>query len=401
VRLAVMSPPMALEEPRSIEVPRGARSQSFTVNDHPAPPSEIGQSKSNTSVAAEEHFEPSSAAALASENSEPGLPNLEADSLGIKIKLSDAGAVKPERPSERSTTDEAPRDEALADGDDLESADDTWGDDKHPQENFEGETFAVAIEELDPGLTSEVAVLDTGVIEDFSDYDADARQWPWGDGEAADGGGDDGIRCAREKAAAIASIVEVTSRRDQEKILDWLPEFFLEFRHAATFRAIQRVAAQNITPDLLRAMISLRLYWLERPDWWVGRYSMSREVRPLRKGAGGLGWAVAVRVCRCRADYATEDMIDESWFNEWLALPPGTHEYRLFAAYVDAKVADPDSQLLYEGLVGDRQFEGMAEMGDDRGWWRKLSRYDESIRFGFSVLTPFRDGFGPPGYTET
>jgi hypothetical protein len=94
-------------------------------------------------------------------------------------------------------------------------------------------------------------------------------------------------------------------------------------------------------------------------------------------------------------------MIDEGWFQEWLALSPRTPGYFLFAAYVDAKVADPDCQLLYEGLVREQQSEGEAEMGDDWEWWRRLSRYDESIRFGFNVLTPFRDVFAPPGYTET
>ena len=44
--------------------------------------------------------------------------------------------------------------------------------------------------------------------------------------------------------------------------------------------------------------------------------------------------------------------------------------------------------------------EGELEIGDDLGWWRKLARYDESVRFGFKVLTPFRDLFGPPGYPD-
>jgi hypothetical protein len=389
----------ALEEPRWIDTSTEVQGRPCIADDLPASPSDPGQSNSNRAAAAKKHFEPSPADALGDENSQPSLLNLKAEGLGIKIQLNDACAVKVDRPSERSIPDEAPKEEALPNADDPEIAG-SGGDDKLPEESFEDEPFAEAIEDFELGLTGEGALLDTDAVEQFSNYDADAHRLPWGDGEGADGRDDNGIRRAREKAAAIASIVEVTSRWEQEKLLDWLTELFLEFRHAATFRAIERVAAQSITVDLLRAMVALRRYWLERPEWWVGRHGMSREVCPLRKGAGVLGWAMALRICRCRVDYATEDMIDERWFDEWLALPPGTHEYRLFAAYVDAQVYDPDSELLYAGLVGYKQSEGAAEMGDDRGWWLNLPRYDESIRYGFSVLTPFRDGFGPPGYTE-
>ena len=153
--------------------------------------------------------------------------------------------------------------------------------------------------------------------------------------------------------------------------------------------------------DLLRAVVALRDYWMERRDWWVGRYGFSRDVHSVHRGSGGLGWAAAARVCRSRPDYAPEDMVDESWFDEWLALLPGTPGYLLFAAYVDAKVTDPTSEQLNEGLMRVQVSEDRGEIGDDRGWWRNLPRYEEDIRFGFNVLTPFRDGFGPPGYPET
>jgi hypothetical protein len=93
-------------------------------------------------------------------------------------------------------------------------------------------------------------------------------------------------------------------------------------------------------------------------------------------------------------------MIDEDWFHEWLDLAPRTPGYLLFAEYVNAKVTDPDLELLHDGLVRVEQSDGREDLGEDRGWWRTLPRYDEDIRFGFSVLTPFRDAFGPPGYPE-
>jgi hypothetical protein len=261
--------------------------------------------------------------------------------------------------------------------------------------------FDEAIEAIDNQLQKEEVFRDASITDEYFEYDADAHQLPWSETEASDALYEDSVRRARGKAAAIASLVEMTSRRAQTELLDWLTEFFLERGHSATFRAIQRIAAEGVTSDLLRAVVALRECWLERREWWVGRYNFSREVRSLRRGSGGLGWAVAARVCRSRLDYAPEDMIDESWFDEWLDLSPGTPGYLLFAAYVDAKVSDSASELLHDGLVRVQESDGREEIGDDRGWWRRLPRYEEDIRFGFNVLTPFRDGFGPPGYTET
>jgi hypothetical protein len=180
----------------------------------------------------------------------------------------------------------------------------------------------------------------------------------------------------------------------------FLTEVFLRLKHPATYRAIQRIAAEGVTSDILQATFALRDSWMERPEWWVGRYGPSREVRPLRQGSRGLSWTVAVRICRSRLDYAPEDMIDEDWFHEWLHLSPGIPGYLLFAEYVNAKVTDPDVELLHEGLRRLEQADCREDLGEFRGWWRTLPRYDEDIRFGFSVLTPFRDGFAPPGYPE-
>lgn len=258
--------------------------------------------------------------------------------------------------------------------------------------------FDEIIEVVDVVLQAEEAFL----VEDIADksfvYDPDAHQTPWAQPEPGD---EKSLRRARAKAAAVTSMIEVTRRLEQEELLDFLTQLFFERGHSATFRAIQRIAAEGATSDLLRAVIALRDYWMERREWWVGRYGWSREVRSLHWGSGGLGWAAAARVCRSRLDYVPEDMIDESWFDEWLNLPPGTPGYLLFAAYVDAKVTDPASEQLHDGLMRVPEFEDTEELGDERGWWRSLPRYDEDIRFGFNVLTPFRDGFGPPGYPET
>jgi hypothetical protein len=262
-------------------------------------------------------------------------------------------------------------------------------------------------EAADAELWDHETSLGADLAADYFDYDPDAHQPPWSETHPSDTVYDDAIRRAREKAASIASIVEVTNRREQEVLFDWLTELFLRLKHPATFQSIKRIALEGITADLLQRVVALWDYWMERREWWPGRYERSREVRPLRRSSGGLTWAIAVRICRTRADYALEDMIDEDWFEEWLNLPrdiPGDpreiRAYHRFAAYVDAKVSDPDAELLNYGLTRLDQLDDREQMGEDRGWWRRLPRYEEDIRFGFNVLTPFRDGFGVPGYPE-
>ena len=254
---------------------------------------------------------------------------------------------------------------------------------------------------------SDHQTLGVDLADDYFEYDPDARQLPWGEAHAGDAVHNDAIRRAREKAASDC----LNHRGDElpgtgKSCWNWLTELFLRLKHPTTFQAIKGIVLQGITADLLQRVVALRDYWMERREWWPGRYERSREMRPLRRGSGGLTWAVASRVCRTRADYAPEDMIDEDWFDEWLNLPHdilaerrGDRAYYRFAAYVDAKVSGADPDLLEYGLARV-QSERREEIADDRGRWRKLPRYEEDIRFGFNVLTPFRDGFGAPGYPE-
>jgi hypothetical protein len=334
------------------------------------------------------------------EHNRTSLRRPQANGLGTKIEESSAAVEEANKLSERLTPDGRAEKKSLRYADERNIRDDASGD-ENPEADFEEQTFTEAVEDLDFEIKDEQVFFNTGAVDEPFDYDPDAHQELWGDSKYGIAGDEDGVRRAREKAATIASVVDIASRRDQEKILESLTEFFLEFRNPATFRAIARVADQSITPDLLRALIALRRYWMERPEWWVSRYDVRSGVHSLRRGSKGLGWAVALRVCRHRADYPAEDMIDERWFHEWLSLPPGAPGYFSFAAYVDAKVTYLDCELLHEGLIREQEYEDDTEMGDDLGWWRRLPRYDESVRFGFSILTPFQGGFGPLGYPET
>ena len=144
--------------------------------------------------------------------------------------------------------------------------------------------FDEIIEVVDVEPEEEGAFLAADTADEYFDYDADAHQAPWTEPEPGD---EKSLRRARAKTAAITSVVEVTRRQEQDKLLDWLTELFLQLQHPATFRAIERIAAEGATWDLLQAVVALRHCWMERSEWWVGRYGSSREVRPLRQSQQG------------------------------------------------------------------------------------------------------------------
>src|SRR5438105_2483565 len=164
-------------------------------------------------------------------------------------------------------------------------ADDTGAVTRIGKDDLEDVEFDGVIEAVDVALQDEEAFFVTDTTDEYFDYDADAHQAPWTEPKPGDA---ESLRRARAKAATITSLVELTNRREQEKSLDWLTEFFLERGHSATFRAIERIAAEGATLDLLRAVVALRDYWMERRDWWVGRYGFSRDVHSVHRGSGGL-----------------------------------------------------------------------------------------------------------------
>ncbi|MCK6450790.1 MAG: hypothetical protein L6R19_08030 [Alphaproteobacteria bacterium] len=224
---------------------------------------------------------------------------------------------------------------------------------------------------------------------DFGIYDFDrtARQRPWEVVPAEDA--DTATRSARRKAASIVSLIEVSTRQEQDWALDWLTDLFLHLRHAATYRAIDRAAAEGLTMDLLRMMVEVRRAWLERPEWWVGRYGYGGEIAPLPHGRIALTWALARRLCLARADFPPEAMIADEWFEEWKVLGAGEAGYLSFPAYIDVRVAGLDAGSLDRGLWLEHRHNDYRETGDRWDWYQHVSHEDDAVRAGFRVLTPF------------
>jgi hypothetical protein len=239
---------------------------------------------------------------------------------------------------------------------------------------FESEAADIGDFSLDP---------DFGVFE----YDPEARQRPW---EVEPKTEDTVPRRAREKAASIAARIEFVRSGEIHALIEWLTELFTHLRHPSTFRAFLAAADEGATSEDLRAMVSLRQVWLERPDWWASRHSrLSGEIGQLRYGRSALTWALARRICRARCDFPPEQMIDEAWFDEWLNLKSGSSGYRSFPMYLEEKIASSDAESLDAGLRLEQRLSGYPETGDSWGWYRQVYDRDAVIQTGFRNLTPW------------
>jgi hypothetical protein len=187
----------------------------------------------------------------------------------------------------------------------------------------------------------------------------------------------------------------VTSSRERNDLVNWLAQVFAHLPHSATFRAIRAAADAGLEPETLRAMVDLRLRWIERSEWWVGRYGASGQITSLRHGPSALTWVLARRICEARADYPPEAMIEEEWLDEWSALRPGEPGYLSFAAYVAVKVSGTDEEALHEGFALQQGVADGSELGDQRGWYRRLPDPDDIFLHGIQPMINYDERPGP------
>jgi hypothetical protein len=217
------------------------------------------------------------------------------------------------------------------------------------------------------------------------DFDESAQQPLW---ESLD---EDEIAKTRprEKAAAIASLVDVTSRQEQDQLLAWLTELFTHLKHPATFAALKRAAERGLTFDLLKAMALLRQCWVDHPEWWVERRGYGCEIRALTHGAAALTWVLARAVCEARSDFPPEAMIDGDWLDEWYTLPAGAAGYYSFPEFVAVKVSSLNAEFLDSALAEFERRNEKSEFGDDRRNYRQSSIMDEAVRSHLLSYSPF------------
>lgn len=185
-------------------------------------------------------------------------------------------------------------------------------------------------------------------VEQFGiwDLDEDAQENPWlVDGEEETFS----LRRAREKAAIFAEMLLYHNTKEFYASLPYLTELFLRLPHSATFMALQDAAVDgDLDLDTLRAVIDLREQWHERPEFWVYRHW--GRICSMRNGQSALSWKLARQICRRRAEFPVDQMIDDGWLDEWLDLAPGSPGYVSFPAFIEESIKSDDARALHYGL---------------------------------------------------
>jgi hypothetical protein len=207
---------------------------------------------------------------------------------------------------------------------------------------------------------------------------------------------------AKQKAAIIATLLDVTTRRELNAAAAWLYELFVEHPRPATFSALERAALEGLDFATLRDMAALRALWAQHPEWWVCRI-LSRHARNgatsvsrLPNGATALSWALARRICLARADYPVEQMIDPDWLGEWYRLRPQPGTPVSFVTFIEDKIANETARQIHAGLDGLHRAGDLVERWDRHDWPQDLCDPSDGTPLSLSMV----DIIGPRAKSE-
>lgn len=168
----------------------------------------------------------------------------------------------------------------------------------------------------------------------------------------------------RDRVETVASLLDPGTTAERERARAALTDLFERHRHQSTYRALRDAAAAGLDVQTLEAMIELKEIWALRSEWW---YRRSRDgIVEMERGPAALSWKLARRVCLARWQYPPEAMIEDDWFEEWLAAPPRTPGNYDFVTFVQEKIDGRASDDLYAGL---RFLHGAAEARGDPDAW--------------------------------
>jgi hypothetical protein len=207
---------------------------------------------------------------------------------------------------------------------------------------------------------------------------------------------------AKQKAAKIAMLLDVTTRRELNAAVAWLSALFMEHPRPATFLALERAALEGLNFATLRDMAALRALWAQHTEWWVCRV-LPRHVckgptrlSRLAHGATALSWALARRICLARADYPVEQMIDPDWLGEWYRLRPEPGTPVSFVTFIEDKIANETARQTHIGLDELHRAGDLVEHWDRHDWSRDLCDPSDGAPLSLSMV----DVIGPRAKSE-
>lgn len=191
---------------------------------------------------------------------------------------------------------------------------------------------------------SSAEILDTAEDVDLPNFDENAQQPLWDNLLKTDSN----LQRAKRKASIISDMLTVKNSQEQNAAVNYLTEIFRKQSHQATFHAIIRIAMKEIPFTELKTIIELRNAWAERPDWWLHRHD--GKILRIPRGQNALTWKLADQICQVQWQFPPENMIEESWLEEWLHIEPEMEGYWSFPAFIKEKTKHKDAEILYEGL---------------------------------------------------
>ena len=169
-------------------------------------------------------------------------------------------------------------------------------------------------------------------------------------------------------------------------------ELFEHFHHASTFRAVSDLALNGASADEILTAFHLKLLWAECPKLWSIRRSRFRYPFIPENGKSMLTWTRALRFTCSSKGLPAECIIQDDWYEEWLAVPFGDPTFWSFLDYVDfrleafaAGALELPNELRRKGL-GGLPFKSFGANSIDGTFLGSPSRTGQLIRLATDTL---------------
>ncbi len=160
---------------------------------------------------------------------------------------------------------------------------------------------------------------------------------------------------AERRSRWLVQLLDIPEKGRRRTLALYFHELFEEFPFQQTFVALSDIAKGGANADSLKNGCEFRLTFLNTPTLASRRSVGSRQPSPYHNPGALLSWKRAVRLAELCHGHTPSDIIDDDWFQEWLALQFGDVLYWSYIDYIEWRLRSADLGYIVLDLPHSRE----------------------------------------------